>query len=91
MSDKTQRGLFTLLESSYQQQQVTLLVHQSFPEALSSQVAFIVTLKLALAGYVVDRPIFGFRGDLGELILCAAQLSLQAGEFVLEGGPLLAQ
>lgn len=48
MSDKTQRGLFTLLESSYQQQQVTLLVHQSFPEALSSQVALIVTLKLQI-------------------------------------------
>lgn len=51
----------------------------------------VLPTDLALAGYVVDRPIFGFRGDLGELILCAAQLSLQAGEFVLESGPLLAQ
>lgn len=46
MSDETKCGLFTLLETSQQQQQVTFLVHQSFPEALSPQVTLIQTLHL---------------------------------------------
>lgn len=46
MSDETQCGLLALLETSQQQQQVTFLVHQSFPEALSTQVALIQTLYL---------------------------------------------
>lgn len=91
MSDETKCGLFTLLETSQQQQQVTFLVHQSFPEALSPQVTLIQTLHLTVAGHVIDGSVFSFCRDLGELILRAPQLTLQVGESVFEGGSLLTQ
>lgn len=46
---------------------------------------------LAAAGHVVDGSVFSFGGDLGELVLRALQLSLQAGESMFEGGSLLTQ
>lgn len=91
VSDETQRGLLALLETSQQQQQVTFLVHQSFPEALSAQVALVQPLQLAVARHIIDGSVFSFCGDLGELVLCAPQLSLQAGESMFEGGSLLTQ
>lgn len=89
--NKTQCGLLTLLETSQQQQQVTFLVHQSFPEAFSTQVALIQTLHLAVARQIIDGSVFSFCGDLGELVLCAPQLTLQAGESMFERGSLLTQ
>ena len=46
---------------------------------------------LTVAGHIIDGSVFSFCRDLGELILCAPQLSLQAGESVFEGGSLLTQ
>lgn len=54
MGDETQCGLLTLLETSQQQQQVTFLVHQSFPEALSTQVTLIQTLHLQTEVVIVS-------------------------------------
>lgn len=51
--DETQRGLLTFLETSQQQQQVTLLVHQSFPEALSAQVTLIQPLHLQTNHWII--------------------------------------
>lgn len=46
---------------------------------------------LAVADHIIGGSVFSFCGGLGELVLHAAQLSLQAGEFMFEGGSLLTQ
>lgn len=119
--NETQRGLLALLETSKQQQQVSLLVHQRLSEALGTQVALVQTVHLqtktrpqarltimqmpkgatcgpsessadlAVADQVTDGPVFRVGGGFDELRLGAPQLSLQAGERVLEGGFFLTQ
>lgn len=46
---------------------------------------------LDVSGHVTDGPVFSFRGDLGEFILCAPQLSLQQSQSVFESGSVLTQ
>jgi len=46
VGDEAQRGLLALLETTQEQQQVTLLVDQRLPEALGTQVALIQALHL---------------------------------------------
>lgn len=46
---------------------------------------------LAAACYIINGSVFSPRGDLGELVLGAPQLSLGAGERVFEGGSIPTQ